>query len=117
MLFAYDLINPTHYNKYIEGKQNLLILIRLKNDITLGAFAGKYAENNEVSESFIFSISPHREPMKLTTSRRINRIDMDISYLIFGAGELKIKARTMDLSCNIGSFQSIYAWGKRPVPI
>ena len=55
--------------------------------------------------------------MKLTTDKRIKRIDFEGSYLIFGVGELKIKAKTLELSCNIGSFQSIYTWGKRAVPL
>jgi hypothetical protein len=44
-----------HFGKYIENKENLLILIKLENDMTLGAFAGRNMENNEVEESFIFS--------------------------------------------------------------
>jgi hypothetical protein len=112
MLFAYDSINPTHYSKQSESL-NSYQSQKLHHP---WSFRGKHADNNEVSESLIFSISHHREPMKFTTSRRINRIDMDGSYMIFGTGELKIKARKLDLSCNIGSFQSIYAWGKRSLP-
>jgi hypothetical protein len=28
-----------------------------------------------------------------------------------------VKAKTVEVTCNAGSFQSIYVWGKRSVPI
>lgn len=86
LLFSYDTLTPIHYNKYISDKENLLILIKLENGIIIGGFAGKFIANNELSESLLFSISPEREPMLLTTKKKIKRIDYDSSYLIFGSG-------------------------------
>ncbi len=45
LLYAFDEINPLHYNKYINDRENLLIIIKLKNQIILGAFAGKVEDN------------------------------------------------------------------------
>lgn len=42
---------------------------------------------------------------------------MESTNLNFGNGDLKIKAKTLNLTCNVGSFQSIYTWGKRSIPI
>jgi hypothetical protein len=117
LLFSFDAITPNHFGRYIEKKENLLLLAQLPNDITLGAFAGRLAPDNQLADSLLFSLSPHREPLTLTPTRRINRIDLDPSFLVFGNGEIKIKARTLELTCNVGSFQSIYSWGKRAVPI
>jgi hypothetical protein len=117
LLFTFDPITPNHFAKYIENKQNLLLLVSLPNGMILGGFAGTLAQNNEIQESFLFSLSAQREPMKLLPSRAVKRIDIDPAYLSFGHGELKMKARTLELTSNAGCFQSIYTWGKRAVPI
>lgn len=60
LVYTYDLITPIHYDKYIDGREQLLVLIKLHNGIIIGAYAGRFVENYELSESFLFSISPQR---------------------------------------------------------
>jgi hypothetical protein len=64
----------------------LLLLIKLPNGLIIGGFAGAFAPQNELQDSFLFSLDAHREPMKLMPSRRVRRIDLDPSYLVFGSG-------------------------------
>jgi hypothetical protein len=88
LLFAFDPITPNHFARYIDGRENLLLLVALPNGLTLGGFAGNFVGDNELSDSFLFSLDPHREPMKLTPapSRRVRKIDLDPGQLVFGNG-------------------------------
>lgn len=54
--------------------------------------------------------------MKLTQSRRIKRIDQDVSYINFGNGEIRIKVNTLELTSTLASFQSVYSWDNKAVP-
>ena len=51
--------------------------------------------------------------MKLTTIKKVRRIDADPNYLVFGSGELKLKARTLHFESNIGGFMCEYFWNGR----
>lgn len=91
----------------------------LPNGITLGGFAGNFTGENELTESFLFSLDPHREPMKLTPApgRRVRRIDVDPGQLEFGNGELRVRAKSLEVGSSVGCFQSLFCWGKRAVPV
>jgi hypothetical protein len=40
LLFIFDKINPVHYDKYIEERKNLILLIKTSNGTIIGAYAG-----------------------------------------------------------------------------
>lgn len=116
LLYAYDHINPLHYEKYIKTAEDIMLLIKLPNGYIIGGFAGKL-EGNEVADSFIFSLNPHREPIKLTPSSKINRINRDSAYLSFGFDEISIKSRSLSVVCNVSGFRTIFAQKGRNVHI
>jgi hypothetical protein len=45
LLYAYDQINPLHYEKYIKKAEDIMLLIKLPNDYIIGGFAGKLVGN------------------------------------------------------------------------
>lgn len=54
--------------------------------------------------------------MKLTQSKRIKRVDQDISYINFGNGEIRVKVNTLEMTSTLASFQSVYNWDNKAVP-
>lgn len=40
--------------------------------------------------------------------RRVAKIDREPGMMIFGAGELTIKIRSLELNCNICNMQAVY---------
>ncbi len=53
--------------------------------------------------------------MKLNASKAIHHIDADKSYIIFGNGEIRIKAKSLELHSNLGSFQGLYTLNGKAV--
>lgn len=49
LIYSYDPITPIHYDKYIDDKQQILLLAKLKNGIIIGAYAGNFEQNYELS--------------------------------------------------------------------
>ena len=58
-----------------------------------------------MAQSFLFSIRGNKEPIKLTTTQEVKKINFEPNYLNFGNGELKLKARDLVLDSNISGFK------------
>ena len=115
LLYYYDKINVVHFERYIKDKENLCLLVTLQNGTLVGGYQGKRLTDGTYADSFIFSLNPSREPIKLITTSSIQRIDSDPSLLNFGQGEVKIKAKSLHFCSNVGGFNSVYTNnGKTP---
>ena len=94
-LYQYDPLNKTSFHKYIDGKPNIVLLIKLKNDMVLGGYSEspfllKTSNNNKVvnSNGFIFSVS-NTESFPIIKGKQA--ITYDNCFIIFGNNELRIK--------------------------
>jgi len=38
LIYRYDTLNKVNFHKYIDGKENLVVLVKLTNEYTLGAW-------------------------------------------------------------------------------
>jgi hypothetical protein len=46
--------------------------------------------------------------MKLPAKRKVPKVDREPGMMMFGAGELMVKSRSLELNCNIGNLQAFY---------
>ena len=64
MIFKYDSLNSTSFHKYIDGKWNILLLIRLQNGFVVGGYCYTPIEKGRVDrhgKGFLFSLTPQME--------------------------------------------------------
>jgi hypothetical protein len=85
LLFIYDEISKLHFNDYIKNLNNIMLVIDMGNNYVVGGFAGKIANNEDIEDSFLFSLRPHKDPLKLVPKGTISRINADPNYINFGS--------------------------------
>lgn len=42
--------------------------------------------------------------------RKVPKVDREPGMMLFGAGELMVKIRSLELNCNIGNMQAFYGF-------
>lgn len=60
MIYKYDPLNERNFHSYIDGRKNIVILIKLINEIVIGGFTA-FPFDTKVTErpgkGFLFSLS------------------------------------------------------------
>ena len=49
----------------------------------------------------------------MPAKRKVPKIDREPGMMLFGAGELMIKIKSLELNCSLGNMQSFYGFEKK----
>lgn len=112
LLFRFDPLNSTNFHRYIDQKENLLLVVELQNGYKIGGYCRGALERgkpNMSGKGFLFSLSPNVSylPKKEVRDKQA-LVTYDDYFLIFGTSELRIKSQELKLFSNFGLQTSLF---------
>ena len=97
----------TSFHKYIDNKENLLLIIKLKNGLFLAAFSSIPLINNVTTyyreKRGMLLCLDHKKCFKLKNTQDATPVMYDDYFLVFGNKELKIRILDNKVSSTFGS--------------
>lgn len=108
LLYKYDPLNKTNWHRYIDNRDNLVLVVKLANGNAVAAWSEGpfYPRMTSDKDGLIISLTNRRafEPLKAN----IKAITYDEFYLIFGNAELRVKTSDKKVFSNFGVNNGFY---------
>lgn len=108
LIYRYDLFNKNNIHEYIDQREQLVVIVRLVNGFTFGAWTEGSFRSKEVSkrDGLIFSVT-NRKVFELLKSN-CKAITYDDYFVIFGSSELRLKTQDTKVFSNFGINNAYY---------
>jgi hypothetical protein len=105
LLYRWDPLNNTNFHRYIDGFQNILLLVRTTNDCLIGAYSESAFKPKTISNlrGLLISFAGH-----LCFKNVKKAIIYDENDIIFGNEELKIKHGENKVHSNFAANGAFY---------
>ena len=109
LLYRWDPRNNINFHHFIDGKENLLILVRLINNVTIGGFSCYPLEkidkdkirSTNIGKGFLFNLSLGKKfPLKKDPKMPV--LTYDEFFFLFGNSEIRIKSQEKKMYSNFG---------------
>lgn len=118
LLYKLDKLNQTNFHKYIDGKMNLLVVVKLANGLIVGGYSGspieKDTNNTSCNKGFLFSF----ENLTTYLPKADNQHPVatyDDYFLVIGNSEIRIRAHEKKIYSNFGANNGIFNTGGKKV--
>lgn len=117
-MFKLDKLNTTNFHKYIDGKFNLLVVVKLVNGLIVGGYSHSpiQKERADVSsqKGFLFSL----DNLRIYSPKADNQypvVSYDDYFLIIGNSELRIRVNEKKIYSHFGVSNGIFNTDGRKV--
>jgi hypothetical protein len=108
LLFRWDPLNSSNFHKYIDGREHMVLLVRLANGLVFGGWAagGVAPQSATKGDGLIFSVS-NQQAFELVQAGQRATVYDDF-YLMFGNSEIRLKSMEAKVFCNFGISKGYY---------
>lgn len=92
LIYKWDTLNKTNFHKYVDGIQNLVVIIKLANGNFLAAYTEDSFQPKKTSQGEGLIISLTRQEVFTLIERRRRAITYDDYFLIFGNSQVRLRS-------------------------
>ena len=109
LLYKYNPYFQSNFHNYIDNKQNLLLIVRLANDVVIGGFSAQPLCKGFMGKNgFLFSLTNNK---KYILKGNSNCLIYDDYHLIFGNSQIRIRNSSNCFYSNFGISTSNFDHG------
>lgn len=115
LLYKYDTRNTLNFHNFVDHKENMLIVIRLINNITVGGFScyplskldKEQAKKQGVGRGFLFNLTFDKSFQMRKDAKNLV-MTYDEFFFLFGNSELRLRSQEKKFFSNFGVANSTF---------
>lgn len=108
ILYKFDPLNQVNIHKYIDLKDNLVVIVKLINGYYLAGYAEGFFKPKTVSDKDGIIMSLTNRKCYFLVERNRRSITYDDYFIIFGNSEIRIKTSEKKMFSNFGLSNSYF---------
>ena len=116
LLYSLDLLGSQNFHKYIDGKENILLIVKLTSGCIIGGYCATSFLKDKLErhkKGFLFSLLSfeYGELTRFNPKESSNHplTTYDEYFMIFGNSELRIKSQERKIYSNFGANAGMFA--------